>query len=109
MNYKIKNEKFNEIDILIKNELDRANKMFCLFNSRHQAYGVMKEEFEELIDEIKDIEIGINTDYWNLCKNDNEEIGDLLLHLECGIKNAIIEMIQLGAMIEKTKILEGCK
>ena len=34
-------------------EYERANKKFPPFNSAHEGYGVMKEEFDEFWDEIK--------------------------------------------------------
>jgi hypothetical protein len=37
----------------VENELIRANKKFPNFHSPHEGYGVIKEEFEELWDQIK--------------------------------------------------------
>ncbi len=38
---------------LVKKELESANKKFPLFNSAHEGYAVIKEELDELWDEIK--------------------------------------------------------
>ena len=42
----------------IKLEISQANSKFNNFHSRHEGYGVIKEEFDELWDEIK-----INSSY----------------------------------------------
>ncbi len=38
---------------LVSNELDSANEKFPMFNSSHEGYAVLKEEVDELWDEIK--------------------------------------------------------
>lgn len=35
-------------------ELSRANKEFSLFNSKHEGISIIREEFEEMWDEIKE-------------------------------------------------------
>jgi hypothetical protein len=39
---------------LVIDELEKANSKFPLFNSSHEGYAVLKEEVDELWDEIKD-------------------------------------------------------
>lgn len=48
----------------IKKELDDANLKFPPFKSTHEAYAVIKEEFEEIWDEVKKK----NPDYLNMKK-----------------------------------------
>jgi len=111
---------------LIENELKAANTKFPPFNSRHEAYGVLKEEYEEIKEEIDDIGIGILKDYWKLCrklKNKNQvapglidkgyystygdkEAKKLLDNLEAAINCSFKELLQLGAMVQKAKKLE---
>lgn len=43
---------------LIEKELHRANSTFPSFHSPHEGYAVIKEELDELWDEIKSIKIG---------------------------------------------------
>jgi len=43
---------------LIEKELHRSNSTFPLFHSPHEGYAVIKEELDELWDEIKSIKIG---------------------------------------------------
>ena len=38
---------------LVINELNNANKKFPLFNSSHEGWAVIKEEMDELWDEVK--------------------------------------------------------
>lgn len=105
------NNKDFMINELINIELIKANRKFPLFQSRHEAYGVILEELEELESEIKDIRIGILVDYWQkYCKNSKANLPNINNLLDClssGIKCAINELIQLGAMIEKAKMLEN--
>jgi hypothetical protein len=96
---------------LIENELSAANDKFPPFQSRHEAYGVLLEEYEELSAEIDDIGTGILKNYWRLCREskkcDSEEAKKLLDSLEAAIDCSFQELIQLGAMIQKAKELEG--
>ena len=41
------------IERLVSDELERANDEFPLFHSKHEAYGVLLEEFKEARDEWK--------------------------------------------------------
>lgn len=114
------------LEKLIENELKAANNKFPPFQSRHEAYGVLLEEYEEIKEEIDDIGTGIIKDYWKLCrklKNKNQvapglvdkgyystygdkEAKKLLDNLEAAINCSFKELIQLGAMVQKAKILE---
>ena len=95
---------------LIENELKVANDKFPPFQSRHEAYSVLLEELQELQEEIDDIGEGILLDYWQLCreskKRNSEEAKKLLDSLESAINCSFKELIQLGAMVKKAKILE---
>jgi hypothetical protein len=112
---------------LLDNEMKKANEDNDPFHSRHEAFAVLKEELEELIIEINDIESGIIDDYWAFCtmfKNKNsvsnslvkkgyystygdKKVIDLLDNLEKSVMCGITELIQVGAMIKKAKILEN--
>jgi len=95
---------------LIDEELKSANEKFPLFQTMHEAYGVMREELEETNDEFKDIKQAILIEYWNLCKNSKKEntkylSGKLLDSLDNAILHNLRELIQLGAMVRKSKLL----
>jgi hypothetical protein len=95
---------------LIENELKAANDKFPPFHSRHEAYSVLLEEYQEFKEEIDDIGEGILVDYWKLCRGSknfsHEEAKRLLDCLETAINCAFKELIQLGAMVKKAKNLE---
>lgn len=102
---------FKMIEMLINTELGKANKEFPQFQSRHEAYGVMLEEFEEAETEFQDIKTGLLKDYWDKCKNSKTATSkDTLFLLDCleaAIKCNIKELLQLGAMVIKSKTLEN--
>lgn len=115
------------LDKLIDNELKAGNEQNPPFHSRHEAYGVMKEEYEELKAEIDDIGIGVLEDYWKLVRRfkhkdtvapglvekgyystyGDKEAKKLLDLLESAIKCSFKELLQLGAMVKKAKNLEN--
>lgn len=106
----MKEKNSNSIEGLIEHELYEANQKFPQFQSRHEAFAVMLEEYEELTNEIEDIETGILEDYWNnYCKNSKANLPNVDTLLDCldaGIICAIKELIQLGAMVRKAKMFE---
>lgn len=93
---------------LIQEELEKANKKFPAFASRHEAYAVMKEELEEALDNLESLIETLHDEYWMCTKLDKTE--QVTTHtLKCmGIdcSKAIEELIQVGAMIEKAKEVE---
>ena len=79
-------------------------------NSRYEVYGVFKDKYEKIKEEIDDIGEGILVDYWKLCrgskKRGHEEAKKLLDCLEAAINCSHQELIQLDAMVKKAKNLE---
>lgn len=107
-----------DIDLLndlIEEELKEANNIYPLFQTCHEAYGVMREELEETSEEFKNVKERILQDYWKLCRNDKFNINNkgttdkLLTKLEIHILDTLKELIQLGAMVKKAKILNNNK
>ena len=98
---------YKQIEAIINQELIRANNMNPLFSSIHEAYAIMKEEFEEVEIEIENIGIGLLDDFWKLCRDSKktykQEIFNTLETIEKDCKKAIIELIQLSAMCKKSK------
>lgn len=98
---------------LIEEELQEANKVYPLFQTEHEAYGVMREELEEASEEFRDIKERILQDYWKLCRNskyhlDNKKVTSKLLNkIEQSILHNLKELIQLGAMVKKAKMLNN--
>jgi len=98
---------------LIDEELKEANKIYPLFQTEHEAYGVMREELEEAAEEFRNIKEKILQDYWKLCRNskyhlDNKKVTSRLLNkIEQLILDNLKELIQLGAMVKKAKMLNN--
>ena len=89
-----------EVRAEMLNELNRAEMKYGRkHNSPHEAYGVLKEEYEEAIEEAESLYNSINA-FWEKVKHD--QCADL--ELEDIRKNAIhlaAEAIQTAAMAEK--------
>jgi hypothetical protein len=102
----------NTIKNLVEIELKEANKKHsATFQTRHEAYAVLKEELQEALIEIVDIVNGLEQDYFNNhCMKDKQFVPKntlrLLDCLEASTKCAIYELIQFNAMINKAKLLE---
>ncbi len=87
------------IKVLIEEELAEANKNYPLFSSPHEAYGVIKEELEEVHEELVACK-GLLDDIWHRIRNDwgTEE---LLKMTEAHAIYTIQEAIQVAAMCRK--------
>ena len=91
-----------DIKALVQKELESANKKYpSTFRRRHEAYGVMLEEFEEAQDELEtcmsDLEI------FKLYMKDDGGSGEkeILLDLKEHSENLMAEAGQLAAMAQK--------
>lgn len=94
-------ELLKEVENVTLKELARANKMFPLFQSPHEAYGVIKEEQEESADESCSM-AGLLNDFWNTVKNnDYEEQEEILNGLRDAAIRAASELCQVAAMAQK--------
>lgn len=77
-----------------------------LFNSMHEGYAILLEEFEELQSDMNNISYGIKQ-LWEQIKSDGyefdteEKIKETLSNLELFSTNAIVEAVQVLAMIFK--------
>ena len=95
------------IEQLIKEELKRANKIHGdKFYTVHDGHGVIREEFEEAGEEIKMIELYINS-LWNLTKSKNSKSEDRILYVKEIRRytiNAIKELVQVAAMTDKYEL-----
>lgn len=71
------------------------------FNSHHEAYAVIKEEFEEAEHELNSCQLNLKT-YWNYIKqNEDEDIKMFLKYINQRAINAASELIQVAACAEK--------
>ena len=88
------------IEELAAEELVDANtKHDPTFHSAHEAYAVLKEEVEELIEEVKEVEYNLNV-MWNKVKEDrsNKEVLTMMKYYAI---SAVQEAIQVIAMCDK--------
>lgn len=87
------------IHTLIEEELAEANKKHPLFTDPHHAYGVIKEEVEELHEELIACE-GLLSEMWHRIR---EDMGaeDVLRQLLAHAIYAAQESIQVAAMAQK--------
>ena len=95
-------ELLKEVELTVKCELKRANRVHPLFNSPHEAYAVIKEEAEEAEFELECASRHLS-EFWNSVKHDRYKIDmyDCLCAVkECSM-NLAAEAIQVAAMAQK--------
>jgi glutathionylspermidine synthase len=98
----MRDELYKQIDEAVKDELKAANQVFPANNSRHESYAVLLEEFEELKNEVEQLDYWISL-IWGRTK-DNAPY-DYMIHalFDAGItsRKLIAEAVQTSAMIDK--------
>lgn len=96
----------NDLERLIKNERQRADKIHPpVFNSNHEAYAVIYEEWDEAQEEGEFFSIGIKT-LWKLIKSD-EKCEVVYKPMYNTALRACAEWLQVAAMCEKAIESEG--
>ena len=95
-------ELLKEVELSVKSELERANKVHPLFNSPHEAYAVIKEEEEEAEHEWDLMKDNISW-FWAYVKHDDSEADmlDCLKQTKEDAMNLAAEAIQVAAMAQK--------
>ena len=93
-----------KIEALVDEELTRANMDYPLFRSPHEAYAVMREEVEEMLDNLDGIQINMR-DAWECVKNDSnmEDEANMIHRYTVSL---IQEAIQVAAMAKKVIMSE---
>lgn len=89
------------VEQAVKLELEEANKNFPQFHSRHEALGVIREEYKELCDMVE--RVGREYKQFEHCV-----FNDLVMDADIG-EIAVLaagEAIQVAAMWEKYKALD---
>ena len=92
-------ELINLIDITAQAELNRANKKWPQFNSKHEAIGVIDEEVYEMNAELeqtnkwlKDLRVAVYRDY---------DLNKPITEMEKKLSAALAEGVQVLAMLKK--------
>lgn len=98
----MRNKLYKQIDEAVKDELKAAEQDFPANNSRHESYAVLLEEFEELKNEVEQLDNWISL-IWRRTKINAPY--DNLIHalFNAGItsRKLIAEAVQTSAMIDK--------
>lgn len=90
-----------DVRALAKKELAAANRRFRMFASPHEGYAVIREELDELIDEVRKLHFGLTIRLWRDVKR-NEPMKREHLNLIYDVAiHAAVEAIQLAAMVKK--------
>lgn len=92
----------NEVTKLVDFELDMANKEYGeRFNSAHEAYAVMKEEYEEAKEALTDVSIFLHECFWTGCRHDENNCIDFAEDIRNEAIKTSCECIQVAAVAQK--------
>lgn len=92
----------SEIQKLVNEELEEANRKYPLFHSNHEAYAVIKEEIEECEEDIRKMEMVLSY-FWSNTKRDKNS-DNLIKGMKKIAMHAAAEAIQVAAMCDKVSI-----
>ena len=95
-------ELMNTIQLLAANEMDRANKVFPEFRSKHEAIGVLDEELFEMATDLKNVEEC--SDELHKAVYRDGFLKDKVQNLEAALTAALAEGIQCIAMCKKFRV-----
>ena len=87
------------IEALINEELDRIVEEHGYFNSDHEAYAVIKEEVEEVEEDLDNLRFGLEV-FWEHVRNDDDNLENAEAIERNGIE-LIKEAVQVVACCRK--------
>lgn len=93
----------DDVEILVYNELDNANKLFPLFHSPHEGYAVIKEEIEEAEEQLTYSKQLLESLWTSIKVNDNSLPYSKMFceDLKQRAIDGATELIQVAAMAQK--------
>lgn len=93
---------YRRIDGLIEAGLKEENKSHKSFASLHEAYGVMREEYQGALQQLNACELILEDMYWNCVKNDDfEEAGKYANQILTIATRGVGQVAQLAAVAQK--------
>lgn len=84
---------------LVEKELESANERFPQFHSPHEGWAVIREEYDELEEEVHQLDREVNCDLWRSVTRN--ETADNLEEVKRRAIAAACEAIQVTAMAQK--------
>lgn len=90
----------NDVEALVKKELDSANSQFPLFRSPHEGFAVILEEIDECTEDVQALQTIMFSNVWSGIKA-NADVAESVLRLRSKAKNLATETIQVAAMCDK--------
>ena len=92
-------ELYKQVEQLSKEELVIANENFPMFHSTHEAYAVVKEEIEELENELVAINVLLSEIWQQIRLNQNNK--EIIQQLKRRALFSACKAIQVSAMAQK--------
>jgi len=90
-----------DVKTLMKKELDAANATFPLFRSPHEGYAVIKEEYEECLQELEHVNSCLKFAWGNIKLNNDKYAEEWISKARKCAMNTAVEAIQTAAMCQK--------
>lgn len=88
-----------DVEKLVEKELASANKQFPRFHSPHEGWAVLREEYDELEEEVHQLDGEINCYLWGSVKRNTT--ADNVEAIRLRAIAAACEAIQVAAMAQK--------
>lgn len=92
------------VNELIQAEYDNAcDNWGNNYNSLHEGFAILKEEVEEVREEIKHLKMDKKVFWNNVKENEIAGVKQMLIFLNEDVKDSIKELAQVGAVLQKIK------
>ena len=90
-----------DVKRLAKKELAAANRANRMFASPHEGYAVIREELDELMNEVRPLHFNVTVRLWNNVKKNEPMTRENLTRIYNVAIRAAVEAIQVAAMVRK--------
>ena len=100
----LRNAQTQMLGVLADRERQLSMELFPAFNSIHEGYAVIREEIEEMEEELHSLKSNLN-DMWTACRyNEKEGFLRMCTMAYHNARQAALEALQVMAMAEKAVI-----